>query len=307
MRRRRRSPAPASARGARDRSPRRRARRGRCAGPGAAGGSRPSCRRPRARAVLVPHQRAPLRGDAAGGDVVLRDLEALELVLRKVHAAEAPVLGHVAHDVDRLEREAHRLRARDGSSEVAGPVHGRAGEPDRAGDAATVLVQLLPRCVARPLDVHEPAGNEVEERALRDGIAAHGVGEGDEHWIAVGRAGERLDREAAGLEAPAPLLRLEHRVVRHVVHPPRERVQGGDRVPLRPRQEPDPPREVPRFPPRDAADLRVGVLDGHPHRRPRSSRTASRANVRRVGAGRPVKTSQPARSSASRAARPPRA
>ena len=89
-----------------------------------------------------------------------------------------------------------------------------------------------------------------------------------------------------------------------VVDPAGECVEGGDGPSFRAREDTDPPGEVPRGLARDPVGLRIGLLRIH---RRKSSRAARRANVHLVGAGRPVNTSQPARSSASSAARPPRA
>src|SRR5207302_6018170 len=60
---------------------------------------------------LEGHQRLPRRPAAARRDVLLGHAEGSQLVLRQVHATEAPVLGDVAEDVDQLQRDAERLGA----------------------------------------------------------------------------------------------------------------------------------------------------------------------------------------------------
>ncbi len=51
------------------------------------------------------HECQPFRRDPTLLDVLLADAEGHQLVLREIDAAEAPVLGDVAHDVDQLERD----------------------------------------------------------------------------------------------------------------------------------------------------------------------------------------------------------
>ena len=119
--------------------------------------------RPRARG-LERHQRPPLRPGAARGDVVLGDAVGGQLVLRQVDAAELPVLAHVSHDVDQLQRHAERRRPLD----VVRAVDRDARDPDRAGDAAAVAVELGEVGVAVLLGVLQAAVDEVVERAGRD-------------------------------------------------------------------------------------------------------------------------------------------
>src|SRR5437667_116023 len=104
---------------------------------------------------------------SAGGDVGLSHLERRELVLRQVDAAQAPVLGDVAHDVDQLERHAEGL----GPLLVLRPVDGDARDADRAGDAPAVAVQLLEGCVAGLPEILEAAVDQIVEGAVRNRIA----------------------------------------------------------------------------------------------------------------------------------------
>src|SRR5581483_3579012 len=132
--------------------------------------------RPRPRR-LVRHQRLPGRAHAPGGDVGLGDAVRGELVLREVDAAELPVLGDVAHDVDQLERDPERLRA----LRLVGAVDGHAGDADGAGDAAAVLDEPVEVVVAAPVEVHQPAVDQVVERLRRDREASPRVRERDPH------------------------------------------------------------------------------------------------------------------------------
>ena len=88
--------------------------------------------------------------------------------------------------------------------------------------------------------------------------------------------------------------------VGNVVDASREGVDRGDRAPFLARQHHDPVGEVARALPRQALDLGVGASGRHRA----NAASASRA---REGRGRCVKMSQRAASSASSAARPPRA
>src|SRR5262249_60391310 len=84
--------------------------------------------RPRA-VCLEAHQPLPLWSHTRPGDVVLLHAEANELVLRQVDAAEDPVLGDVADDVDQLESDPERL----GAMGLVGAVAPHAGSPHPAG------------------------------------------------------------------------------------------------------------------------------------------------------------------------------
>src|SRR6185436_10928224 len=86
LRRRRRIPPARSDRGSSDRD------------------RRTSRRRARSGSLrLKAHQLAPFGRDEPAGDVVLVDAEPDEFVLRQVDAAENPVLGNIANDVDQLQ------------------------------------------------------------------------------------------------------------------------------------------------------------------------------------------------------------
>ncbi len=115
--------------------------------------------RPRA-LRLNGHQRPPLRGQPPGRDVVLRDAEGRQLVLRQVDAAESPVLAYVPHDVDELQRDAERLRALD----VLGAVHRDARDTDGAGDLFAIAAEIRKVGVARLLGVLQAAVHERRER-----------------------------------------------------------------------------------------------------------------------------------------------
>ena len=173
---------------------------------------------------LERHQRPPFRACAAGGDLVLGDPERGELVLRQVDAAELPVLAHVAHDVDQLQRHPERLRPLD----VVGAVDRDAGHADSAGDAPAVAVELGEVRVAVLLGVLQPAVHEVVQRVRRDLVARAGVGERDEHRVL---ARSRVERGAQLLQARA-LLVDRQLAVGDVVHPAGERVDRRDRLPL---------------------------------------------------------------------------
>ena len=231
-------------------------------------------------AGLERHQRAPARRAAARGDVGLRHLERRELVLRQVDAAQAPVLGDVAHDVDQLERHAEGL----GPLLVLRPVDGDARDADRARDPPAIAVQLVERCVAGLPEILESAVDQVVEGAARNRIADARVRERDQHRASV-RA--RVQRGAQPLEPVALLLRGQV-AVGHVVDLPREGVDRRDRTAFRARQHHDPVGEVAGAPPRDPLDLGVCLL-GRRHRTRLA--TASRARRAREGRGRPAKTS----------------
>ena len=249
---------------------------------------------------LVLHQRAPAGAGTTGGDLLLAHPEPAQLVLREIHAPERPVLGDVSHDVDLLQREAERLRAGPRRLPARRLVHGRARDSDGPCDPPAVLAQLVPGRVAVLVAVHERTVDEVDERLGRNGIAAHRVRERDEDRVAVLRGGKRADGGPPRLElGPGGLL-----LVGEVVDAARKCVERGDRPALRARKDADPPGEVPRGLARDPVRLGVGLLGVH---RRKSSRKTRPAKVHLVGAGRLVNTSHPARSSASRAARPPRA
>src|SRR3989440_4088151 len=244
---------------------------------------------------LEAHQLAPLGRHPAGRDVGVLDTEPPKLVLRQVDAAEGPVLGDIANDVDQLQGDAERL----GPLRLVGSINRDASAPDRAGDAHAVSAQLVEIDIARLLRVLDAAIDQRQKRVCRDRESLPGVGERDEHRLLAGR----------GVELPAKLLQedallhLRKRPVGNVVHLPRERVDGGDRTPFRPRQQHDSVGEVAGALPRQALDLRVSGLDHHGTRAP----IAVRASRARDGFGRPEKTSKRARSSASTAASPPRA
>src|SRR4029450_7823164 len=96
-RRKRRSRPARSGRVSSDKGRQRSRRRRRSGGPGGRAGSDPRRGAP-----------APLGGDEPASDVVLLDAEPSELVLRHVDAAEGPVLGDIANDVDQLQGDAAR-------------------------------------------------------------------------------------------------------------------------------------------------------------------------------------------------------
>src|SRR5581483_4085487 len=112
--------------------------------------------RPRPRA-LVGHQRLPRRRHPPRGDVVLGDAVGGELVLREVDAAELPVLAHVAHHVDQLQGDAERL----GGLRLVGPVDADAGDADGAGDVRAVVAQLVEGLVALSVEVDQAAVHQV--------------------------------------------------------------------------------------------------------------------------------------------------
>ena len=92
-----------------------------------------------------------------------------ELVLRQVDAAELPVLLHVAHHVDQLQRDPERLR----DLRLVRAVHADASHADRAGDVRAVVAQVVERVVALALHVHQPAVDEVVQGpAPRSGSAS---------------------------------------------------------------------------------------------------------------------------------------
>jgi hypothetical protein len=102
---------------------------------------------------LEAHQLPPFRGDETLRDVVLRDAEPGELVLRKVDPAETPILGDVANDVDQLQGDAQRL----GALGLVGSIDRNARAPDRSGDARAVTAQLVEIRVARLFGVLDAA------------------------------------------------------------------------------------------------------------------------------------------------------
>src|SRR5438874_2744165 len=240
---------------------------------------------------LERHQRLPLRGDAVQSD----DAEPLQLVLREIDAAERVVLGHVAHDVDQLERDPERACP----LAVARAVHRDAGDADRARDLLAVAAQLVEGRIPRLLEILQAAVDERSQRLARNPEALARVGERDERRVLR----RRVELRAQRLEPPA-LLRERQPAVGDVVDLARERVDRRDRPPLLARQHHDPVREVLRPRPRDA--LYVAVCLVYSRHRTNTS-AASRASRARDGFGRCVKTSQLAASSASSAARPPRA
>ena len=150
--------------------------------------------------------------------------------------------------------------------------------------------------VALPVEIHQPAVDQVVQRLRGDREALPRVGQRDPHRLVA-----RLLVEApVQLAEPGSLLVGRRVAVGDVVDLAREGVDRRDRAPLRLREHHDPVGEVARAGPGQALDLGVCLLDVH-------RRRASRASRSLVGRGRCVKTSQPACSSASSAARPPRA
>src|SRR3989440_3960231 len=244
---------------------------------------------------LEAHQLPPLRADETLRDVVLHDAEPGELVLGKVDAAETPILGNVANDVDQLQGDAQRL----GALGLVGSIDRNARAPDRAGYARAVTAQLVEIRVARLFGVLNAAVDQRRERLPRDRESLPRVGKSDEHRLLARR----------GLESPPELLQenalllVRKGPVRKIVDTARKRIDGGDGTPLRPRQQHDSVGEVTGALPRQALHLGIGSLDDHGTRAP----IAVRASRARDGFGRPEKTSKRARSSASRAASPPRA
>src|SRR5207248_3205477 len=118
-----------------------------------------------------------------GDDVVFRDAERGQFVLRQVHAAELDVLADVAHDVDQLERDPERL----GPLRLVGAVDGRAGDAHGPGDLAAVAGELVEVGIARPGQVLEAAVDEVVQGPGRNRIAGAGVFEGDPERVVAGR------------------------------------------------------------------------------------------------------------------------
>src|SRR5204863_8926963 len=98
-------------------------------------------------------ERTPLRRAPAGGDVLLGHAERGQLVLREVHAAEPPVLGDVAEDVDELERDPERL----GAGCILTAVDGEARAAHGARDEPAVAAQVVVARVARLLQVPQAA------------------------------------------------------------------------------------------------------------------------------------------------------
>ena len=138
---------------------------------------------------------------------------------------------------------------------LARPVDRSARDADGPGHPATVFAELLPGRVARSVDVHETAINQIQERLPGNLVADHGVRERDQNEVAVRAFGEPFDGRTAGLEPATPLLGGEPAVVGDVVDSPRKGVEGGNRTALRPRQDPDPPREAPGLTPGDPKRL----------------------------------------------------
>src|SRR6185437_10505280 len=93
--------------------------------------------------------------------------EALQLVLREVHAAERRVLLHVTHDVDQLQRDPERVRALD----VVAAVDGDARDSDGAGDLLAVPAQLVEGRVPLLREILEAAVDERAQRVARDAKA----------------------------------------------------------------------------------------------------------------------------------------
>ena len=227
---------------------------------------------------LVGHQRLPRGRAASVGDVVLVDAEGAQLVLRQVHAPQLPVLRHVPHDVDQLERDAELLRA----LRLVGPVDRDAGDADRTRDAAAVAGEFVEVGVALLVEVLQTAVDQVVERPVRDRETLARVGERDEHRPPVRLA---VDRRPELLEPPALVLRGAG-LVRDVVDLARERIDRREGPALRAGQEHDPEGEVARPLARQPLHLRVRL--GRIHT---SALNASRASRARDGAGRPEKTS----------------
>src|SRR5207247_1841150 len=138
---------------------------------------------------LKAHELAPLGGDEPASDVGLLDAETSELVLRQVDAAEGPVLGDIANDVDQLQGDAERL----GPLRLVGSVNRDAGAPDRAGDAHAVSAQLVEIDIARLLRVLDAAVDQRQERVCRDRESLPGVGERDEPPLPAMRASRTRD------------------------------------------------------------------------------------------------------------------
>ena len=178
-----------------------------------------------------------------------------ELVLREVDASELPVLADVAHHVDQLERDPERLRL----LRPVGAVHADAGDPDRSGDVRAVVAQRVEAVVALPLEVDQPAVDEIVERLRRDREAPPRVGERDPHRLVV----RRRVQPAVELLQPHALLFRRRLPVRDVVHLAREGVDRGDRAALGLRQDHDPEGKIARPLARDPLDLRVRLLHLH--------------------------------------------
>ena len=140
---------------------------------------RPSCEVAACACGLVRHQRLPGRGQPSCGDVVLRDAERGQLVLRQIHPAELPVLANVAHDVDQLERDAERLRA----LRLVGTVDPDARDADRPGDMGAVARELVEGAVALAVEIHQPAVDQVVQRLRGDREALPCIGQRDPHRL----------------------------------------------------------------------------------------------------------------------------
>src|SRR5437763_5865926 len=216
---------------------------------------------------LEAHQLAPLGRHPAGRDVGVLDTEPPKLVLRQVDAAETPVLGDIANDVDQLQGDAESL----GTFGLVGPIDADAGAPDRAGNPRAISAQVVEVRVARLLGVLNTAVDQRRQRVCRNRETSPSVGEGNEHRVLVRRAFE----PSAKLLQQDTLLLVRQRTVGDVVDTARKRVDGGDRPPPWARQQHDPVGEVTGTLSRQALDLSVGRVDfglagsSDAHNRPR--------------------------------------
>ena len=200
-----------------------------------------------------------------------------------------------------LERDAELLGELLGARAVGRLEHAEREPADRARDPASVQLRVRERRVLVAAHVHLRAGDEVVERGERDRVAARRVGD---RGAARGRRSSGKRSSCARMSPSASSLSLGRELsVGDVVDPARERVDGEDRVPPVSRKQAHAGIERRARRAGDAAALGVRGRDVHAPRRSVSSER--RAFCTRVARGVLLSTSKPARSIASRVARPP--
>ena len=116
--------------------------------------------------ALERHQAAHRFGHDAFRQIVHVTAVRGKVLERQIHAASREVVGDVAQDVRELEGDAEV----DGV--IPGPVVPAAEDPDadethRRGDAAAILVEIGERLVARGVEVHRDAVDDIVERLTR--------------------------------------------------------------------------------------------------------------------------------------------
>ncbi len=212
--------------------------------------------------------------------ILLAVAEAHEILMRNVDPPHLRVALHIAHDVGQLQRDAEidriPLRARPRRTEDPA-----AHESHRRGHMPAVPAQLLERRIARALEIHLHARDQIEEVGWGDVEAPCDCDQRAQ------QRRRRLPAEAA-FQCTAPArepfaLDLRGRlVVDDVVGAAAERVDRRDGLALRPRKQRERNEKVRPAPAGDvggaAADLLVdvggGAVHGLRHARARARRRA---------------------------------